>query len=137
VNATDHLNAIRERINAATEGPWEVDADDARQIRTAGDGYWVASMRAIYNDEGSDESVRISNAEFIAHARTDLPRLLDAVEKVLELHTPEPCEWCHTQDPNGCEHRPAWCEFCTVENIIVTAYPCATRKAITTALEGK
>ncbi|MBB5748555.1 hypothetical protein [Micrococcus sp. TA1] len=72
------LDNMRERVEGTTEGPWEVDADDTRQIRTAGDGYWIASLRATYEDEPT----RISNAEFIAHARTDLPRLLDALDAV-------------------------------------------------------
>ncbi len=69
------LQAIRERCEAATEGPWTKytppsDTDDAGVLEP-----WVK-----YPD-GDDISVLTHpNADFIAHARSDIPDLLDAVE---------------------------------------------------------
>jgi hypothetical protein len=64
------LDAIRARVDAATEGPWTADA-------LAGDldapsGYRVAEVLAWSDPD----------AEFIAHARTDVPALLAEVERL-------------------------------------------------------
>ena len=71
MTARDALAAMRERAEAATEGPWEETASGIRA--SAGVEYLVMSIRSE------------ADAEFIAHARTDLPALLDVVEAVLEL----------------------------------------------------
>ena len=99
-----YLTAIRARIEAATEGPWKAEFSggmgncviphDARSTREA--VCVTRPYRALFD------------AEFIAHARTDLPALLAAVEDVLALHRPieiEPsdtiCAECSNQLPNG------------------------------------
>jgi hypothetical protein len=51
-NLDAYLVEVKERCEAATEGPWE--------------------LGVTYN--------HISDAPFIAHARTDVPRLLEMVE---------------------------------------------------------
>ena len=55
--STDELAQMRERAENATPGPWEARGFDSRSSR---------EERA--------------NAEFIANARTDIPRLLDALQ---------------------------------------------------------
>lgn len=69
----ERLAEIQARVNAATEGPWrtrEHDPDDRSDVLTAwhdpedARGYWVICEHA-----GPD-------AEFIAHAREDVPWLL-------------------------------------------------------------
>ena len=80
----EYLTAIRARIEAATEGPWKAEFSggmgncviphDARSTREA--VCVTRPYRALFD------------AEFIAHARTDLPALLDTVEAVLALHRP-------------------------------------------------
>ena len=77
-----YLTAIRARIEAATEGPWKAEFSggmgncviphDARSTREA--VCVTRPYRALFD------------AEFIAHARTDVPALLEAVESVLSLH---------------------------------------------------
>lgn len=64
---------IRERVNAASKGPWVVHQNDVST--------WIEDLRGI-------EIVRhmpdIENATFIAYARTDINRLLahiDILEK--------------------------------------------------------
>lgn len=82
------LAAIRARADAATRGPWytgigdrhwsdgveyvPVAVDDAREVD-------VALIRVC--DDGS-YSPAVETAEFIAHARTDVPALCDEVDRL-------------------------------------------------------
>jgi len=73
------LAEMRDRVEGATEGPWAVmpvGQGGGRPDRY--DVLDVSGPIAQYLDEDAD-------ATFIAHARTDLPALLDAVEAVLGL----------------------------------------------------
>ena len=76
------------------------------------------------------------DAEFIAHARTDLPRLLAAVRAVEALHVegvwegecPNPR---HTNLDVQCPDCLTFCVECGA------VYPCPTLHALTKALEGE
>jgi len=77
----NRLNEIEARANAATEGPW-----------AASSGY-VESGTATIVECSDPLPFDQVNAEFIAHARTDVPWLLEkvklrdkALEAVLEMH---------------------------------------------------
>jgi len=59
--------AIKKRCESATEGPWEV-------VRH-GIGWFKIATKL-----GQDIHLLLKNAKFIAHARTDIPALLDALE---------------------------------------------------------
>ena len=72
------LDEIKARVEAVTPGPWEV-IEDEQTVRTedgeimfdrSGDGW------TDWNRCGRDD------AEFIAHARTDVPKLIAALEAV-------------------------------------------------------
>jgi hypothetical protein len=71
----EQLNAIRERAEKATAGPWE--------YYEVNGGYTVE-----LNDRGEailsyyDRSEAVSNAEFIANARQDIPALLAEVDRL-------------------------------------------------------
>lgn len=73
------LAAIRERCEAATEGPWE-------KITERWLGVWqdirVVAFDGKYTICGD---TAIADAEFIAAARTDVPALLDEVERMRGL----------------------------------------------------
>lgn len=84
--------AIRRRAEAATPGPWHVrngyyffEQIPYPAVEAAG---WVVAMLDEGNqmkpptDDIGRESQRVTaaNAEFIAHARTDIPALCDALE---------------------------------------------------------
>lgn len=80
------IEAIRERCDKATEGPWDcfngptpVDEDDLRwQVDTnLPQSKYQHTVAVIENGAPGDtlETER-ATAEFIAHARTDVPRLL-------------------------------------------------------------
>lgn len=72
------IDAIRARMEAATEGPWEALGSDPYDtvIDTGG-----ASLGCC-PDCGVRAGFERADAEFIAHARTDLPAALDEVTRL-------------------------------------------------------
>ena len=92
------LDEIEARANAATEGPWE---EGERCVFTLG-GAPVVSDDVIHYVHGmAGEGVcHGEDAEFIAHARTDVPALVSALRAVLEVHaeTPYGCAVCEEQN---------------------------------------
>jgi hypothetical protein len=73
------LEEIRERAEKATPGPWDIDGSDNQNwgIRSvAGDQPSIAPM-AGYRSKDTE-----ADAEFIAHAREDVPALLARIEKL-------------------------------------------------------
>ena len=132
------LNRIRKQANAATPGPWEVEPFTWRPGHPLPESEWLGVEATgpvkggvaliLLNDDEDDH-----DAEFIAAARTTVPHLVDALEKVLILHKPvevEPsetiCSGCSTLRGQGEMAR--YFPF--------TEYPCPTVEAITTALGG-
>lgn len=89
--SSDDLAAIRARADAAIEGPWEVRYGDPYMagptwtLRQAG----KPGIRLAVSQYGFDDM-----AEFIAHARSDIPNLLTEVDRLqrevarLRKHTP-------------------------------------------------
>lgn len=85
MTATNRLAKIKTRAEAATEGPW------------LNVGLLVCSTTT--HEDVADTVVdpvnlqQLANADFIAHARTDVPALVAALEAVLEAtskrHGPE------------------------------------------------
>lgn len=73
----NRLNEIEARANAATEGPWMgiryPDGFLGRVI--GGNGFGVA-----------EDFPEDADAEFIAHARADVPDMAAALRAVLDLH---------------------------------------------------
>lgn len=72
------LSAIRERCDAATEGPWYV----------SGSGWLCSRPNRVVLLDGAVSDMyasRTPDAEFIAHARTDVPVLLDLVDRLQDL----------------------------------------------------
>ena len=119
------LARIRAQADAATEGPWTgiryPDGFLGRVI--GGNGFGVA-------EDFSDDA----DAEFIAAARTNVPRLVDALEKALILHKPVEVEPSETIC-SGCSTLRGQGE--TARYFPFTEYPCPTVRDITTALEGE
>ena len=125
------LARIRAQADAATPGPWmtyTVTPNMGSEILTApGEG-------EAYGDYVVPEYIDMDNAEFIAAARTTVPALLDALEKVLELHQPVTDGMGFTEDGYG-GISPA-CSSCGTSDEYAVPYPCPTVTAITTALEA-
>lgn len=71
------LDAIRQRADAATPGPWGVEQYGTTLAVHA---YQVSDAVAMIGDE--DHPPAGSDAEFIAHAREDVPALLAEVDRL-------------------------------------------------------
>jgi hypothetical protein len=75
------LEEIAKRVDAATEGPWRaVVSEDYGRPTSFG---WVAASSGEVMGEASAAGL-LSDAEFIAHARTDVPYLLEALRSLRE-----------------------------------------------------
>ena len=72
----EQLAAIRERAHNATKGPWEADLPQV----WGPNGESVAFVTTHDPGEGSGQPEWEANTVFIAHAREDVPALLDLVE---------------------------------------------------------
>ena len=71
----EELEKIREREQAATPGPWTVDIWSSQPNTVQG-----ISPIGICTDYG-DYGPENADAEFIAHAREDIPDLLQHIEE--------------------------------------------------------
>lgn len=69
----EQLNAIKERVAKATQGPWEYDEDE-RGIWNKGGFNYLGTVTLSHN-----------SAEFIAHAREDVPALVAEVERLRQV----------------------------------------------------
>lgn len=127
------LARIRKRADAATPGPWETDGTGEVSQHWSRPEPWetvvgtgVSCMSYCYGGSAKGAE-RVEDAKFIAAARTDVPRLVDALEKVLNLHfkaQPIPAAY-------GTQEGGDYCVTCAED------WPCATVAAITRALEGE
>jgi len=100
---SDRLKQIKERADAATPGPWKegdyyeaVYSDDNRILADlcGSSECDYIPPRGRYIDDRNYEEAQFrgwdeqrNNAAFIAHARTDIPFLLDAIEAANERIT--------------------------------------------------
>lgn len=76
------LDEVEERADLATRGPWWI-ADGEDDFRVEDDeGETIATLPVL----GKAEQFLLSepNAEFIAHAREDVPRLVGMLRRVLD-----------------------------------------------------
>jgi hypothetical protein len=81
-----HLQTIAARAEKVTPGPW-IGPDFDGWIEAKGHGF-VVHAEASTDPENESDKVRYKrpdDAEFIAHARTDIPKLVKALEY---------CVWC-------------------------------------------
>jgi hypothetical protein len=85
----DELKAIRERCEKATPD-WEVSHGGCIKGGRLIDftrGSSRAQIALFMGSEYISDEERMSNAEFASHARTDIPKLLDEVERLQEKRT--------------------------------------------------
>lgn len=91
---SDELKAIRERCEAASDGPWFLDSTDYGYLTIENGPHPSLPAEIYYKEkEAQAESEKLiiiietgewksGTIEFIAHARTDIPALLDEVERL-------------------------------------------------------
>lgn len=106
------LARIRERAEGATLGPWKLWGMDVT-ADPVGNSDLDDAIDVASTHMAIDGRPRTFDAEFIAHARTDVPRMARALEAVLDLHKADHDGRC-------------------IED--VEDYPCPTVRAITDAL---
>ncbi|USH45596.1 hypothetical protein SEA_PHABULOSO_101 [Gordonia phage Phabuloso] len=73
------LDAIEARANAAYVGPWTADPD------SYGDIWARAGHEGATVVVSADPALNAADAEFIAHARTDVPALVSRVRELEAL----------------------------------------------------
>ena len=84
INPTEplDLDPIEARVNAATAGPWKA-------LEARGEHWYAISANEavawISSNDGSNESQREPDAQFIAHAREDVPALLAEVKRLRSI----------------------------------------------------
>ena len=87
----EQLQAIRERAEKATKGPWGFFPEEQKEVLLKRTHYLVGSLRLAADGRGrgvaivfspSDEEGSEANADFIAHACEDIPALLAEVERL-------------------------------------------------------
>lgn len=105
MTATPRIEEIRARADAATPGHWGTDYDGAgtyyvhARLRTELGAGMVSDgvVATIQGEHGDDQTYR--NARFAAHAREDVPFLLDRVAElealVQGMADPDPCYFDH------------------------------------------
>ncbi len=71
----EQRQAARARCEAATPPPWEWRAEDAEMASTADADELVFGNTGRSRSDPTDE-----DGDFVAHARTDLPAALDALD---------------------------------------------------------
>lgn len=84
------LDTIRERADAATPGPWKVTWDGENDPDGAWSAEWPWLIRQdIYPGKSvanlAEVEASTEDAEFIAHARTDIPVLLAHIDALHAL----------------------------------------------------
>ena len=153
MTAADRLAQIEARADAATDGPWEYRYLSPYKGGNVYEpsGYPLPGCTNCGDNEATYEEY---DAEFIAHARTDVPALVAALRAVLDLHkardeqvlaTDCSAETCDCED--GCQTVPIKvCEHCMdlgdsahhyayeeggIETVI---WPCPTVRAVEAAL---
>lgn len=125
----DRLDEIQARADKATDGPWDWDSDlvfpdGVRPPLVFAEG-WVGYPV----DDAMEHPLPTTSedAEFIAHARTDVPALGAALRAVLDLHKAISEEGF---DVDVCER----CSSTAGEDVAVS-WPCLTVRVIENTLE--
>ena len=85
--STGRLDEIEARANSATTGPWSHCLDELRNrtaVHRIGSSEVNADVAFTYRDRDG-RGPGMQDAEFIAHARADVPDLVGALQVVLDL----------------------------------------------------
>lgn len=100
----EEIAEIKARAEAATPGAWSILIHEPSLSRMV-----VSNDRTLDIDFGYVGNRTEADAEFVAHARTDVPTLLAEVERLRELT--DTCT-CYDGDPQNYEGAHADCPVC-------------------------
>ena len=119
----DVLSAMRARTEDLVPGPWTWSVGTVEALDY--DGQPVV----LFERENGHVTTR-NEVAFVAHARTDMPALIAAVEAVLALHKP-----LHALDvATRPAHHTNVCIGCGTDDGNWQVWPCPSVRAITEAL---
>ena len=122
------LARIRKQADNATKGPWVCTLNGDESEVT------YANAPITWDDHGGEVFTE-GDAEFIAHARTDVPDMAAALRAVLAIHQ-DGGESQGYLDDGSYGDLPHCCTECGSLGEYGVPYPCPTVAAITTALEA-
>lgn len=137
MTAAEFLAESKRIEDAATEGPWRTMSP-----RSDGRNAVERPRYDLYGNEVSEFLVVDTNpddAAFIAHARTTLPKMREALEAVLAIHSVKHGE-SPRYAPDDLEHERepvSWEPYTVCQGCSASPYPCRTVRAIESALAGK
>ena len=78
------LKEIRKREKKASKGPWNVEAvSDAVRVIIGQGRSKIILFRG--NPKQISEQQTVDNCSFVAHARTDIPKLLELIDRAREI----------------------------------------------------
>lgn len=96
-----YLAEIKAREQSATPGPWSVDTNEpfSRQIN----GVFADEQEkyVFYHDPDGEDTVSRKDADFIGHARTDIPALIAEVERLNGMVTRAQEGWYDADEQNA------------------------------------
>lgn len=81
------LDRIKERLKGITPGPWKADYGnweiESENEETSRDSICSFAPSDRTRVDGTDNPIHfMDDAEFIAHARSDIPRLIEEIERL-------------------------------------------------------
>ena len=79
----EELKEIQKRCNAAASGPW-VSYVEGRD-HTSGSNFIMTGMGKNRGEDIELTGATIADQDFIAHARQDIPRLIEEVKRLRKL----------------------------------------------------
>lgn len=95
----EQLNAIKERVVNTTPGAWRIDKkSDSRAYIT--DVWMDGEDNGLIEVHRFGESSKYDDARFIAHARQDVPALIETVEKLMNVRDVSYAEYAELDAEN-------------------------------------
>ena len=128
---TSRLDEIKARAEVASSSPW-VAVHEGKPGERGHSVRANSGMVIVSPAYGPDGGGAWWDAEFIAHARTDVPVLAAAVEAVLELHRPK--RYAASGPITGFPIYESFCMHCRTHWGSEIPYPCPTVTTIHQAL---
>lgn len=78
------LDEIKARTEAATEGPWSTEQEVGGAIRVGNEDAWACVTMTTLGSGGEFDNQK-ADADFVAHAREDVPWLESRLREAIEL----------------------------------------------------
>lgn len=79
-----YLVEIKKRCEAATTGPW-ISIIEGRDQPLGGDSFILRGASDVRQEDLYLTGATVADQDFIAHARQDIPLLLDEIERLRDL----------------------------------------------------